>query len=159
MAAEHSAIAQQTVEANQPIIFTETTVPDNAGYIFHREGSGLFRLATVPRRGNCTCCCCRRRYYETLYMAGFHANIALPTDGTVGPIQLALVIDGEIDPVSIMITTPEAVETFKNVGTSVIVPVPSICRCSSLSVRNISTQSILVQNANLIIAPAGFQSV
>lgn len=43
-----------------------------------------------------------------------------------------------------------------NVGADVIVSVPAICRCASVSIRNTSTQAILVQNANLVI---GFQGV
>jgi hypothetical protein len=93
--------------------------------------------------------------YETLYEVGFHANIAIPTGGTVEEIQLAIVIDGEVDPSSIMRITPAAVEEYGNVGAGIIVAVPSLCRCENVSVRNISTQPILVQNANLTIDPAG----
>ena len=84
----------------------------------------------------------------------FHANIAVPTDpaGTVEEIRLAIAIDGEIDPSSIMAFTPAAAGVYGNVGADVLVSVPCICGCSSVSVRNISDQPINVQNANLVVA-------
>ena len=55
--------------------------------------------------------------------------------------------------------TPAAVDTYGDVGTSIIVRVPSICGCESMSVRNISTQDILIQNASLVIDLVGVQRV
>lgn len=144
MAAEYSANAIQTVEPGGSVIFTETPVPCNRGLIFHRDESGLFRLAN---RFITNCCGCRR---GTNYQVGFHANIQIPTGGTAGEISLAVFIDGEEDPSSLMIMTPAAVEEFSNVGAEIIVTVPWICRCSTVSVRNTSTQAIQVQNANIV---------
>ena len=70
---------------------------------------------------------------------------------TVEAISLAVAIDGEVDPSSIMTFTPAAVDEYGNVGAEVIVQVPFLCGCSSVSIRNNSTQSINVQNANLVI--------
>ena len=103
MAAEYSANALQTVPANGPVIFSESPVPCNRGIIFHRDESGLFRLASprvmgVPCR---PCCCCVGNYPEAVYDVAFHANISVPgtpTAGTVEEIQLAIFIDGEEDP-------------------------------------------------------------
>lgn len=92
-----------------------------------------------------------------MYTVEFHGNIAIPEGGTVGEIQLAVAIDGEIDPSSIMKVTPAAVEQYSNVGAAIIVAVPAICRCSSVSIRNTSTQAINVTNANLIIVPNGIK--
>lgn len=153
MAAEYSANAIQTVQSGQSVIFTESPVPCKRGLIFHRDESGSFLLASVVPSGVCPCGC--RHIYETLYEVGFHANIAIPTGGAVEEIQLAIVIDGEVDPSSIMRITPAAVEEYGNVGAGIIVAVPSLCRCENVSVRNVSTQPILVQNANLTIDPAG----
>ena len=47
------------------------------------------------------------------------------------------------------------VEQLGNVGADVIVAVPCICRCSSVSIRNVSTQAIQVQNANIVFDFAG----
>lgn len=158
MAAEYSANALQTVAANQPIIFTESPVPCNRGLIFHRDESGSFLLASNANNYYQGCGCCRK-VYETRYQVTFHANIAVPTGGTVEEIQLAIAIDGEIDPSSIMRFTPAAVEEFGNVGADIIVSVPSLCRCSNVSVRNISTQPIEVQNSNIVFDYAGVTRV
>lgn len=143
MAAEYSANALQTVAPGGSVVFTESPVPCNKGFIFHRDESGLFRL--VSNAVNNNCCRCNANYG-----VAFHANIQVPADGTVEPISLAVVVDGEIDPSSEMIYVPAAVEEFGNVGAEIIVSVPWICRCSSVSIRNTSTQAIEVQNANIV---------
>lgn len=146
MAATYSANQAQTVSANGSVIFTEAPVPCNRGLIYHRDDSGLFRLSNRFFRQN-ICSGWRR---NSNYEVAFHANIAVPTGGTVEEISLAIAVDGEIDPSSIMAFTPAAVEEFGNVGADIIVTVPFICTCTSVSVRNISTQPIIVQNANIV---------
>jgi hypothetical protein len=83
-------------------------------------------------------------------MVSFGGNIAVPTGGTVGPISLAIAIDGEAVPSTTMIVTPAAVEQFFNVKSSVFIDIPRGC-CSQISIVNTSTEAISVQNANLII--------
>jgi hypothetical protein len=83
-------------------------------------------------------------------MVTFGANIAIPTGGTVGPISVAIAVDGEPIQATTMIVTPAAVEQYFNVKSSVFIDVPRGC-CATISVTNTSTESILVQNANLII--------
>lgn len=92
------------------------------------------------------------------YEVAFHANIQIPEGGTIEEISLALAIDGDVDPSSTMIYVPAAVEEFGNVGADIIVSVPWICRCSSVSVRNTSTQDIEVQNANIVFDFSGIRS-
>ncbi len=164
MAAEYSANATQVVQINQPVIFTESPVPCNRGLIFHRDESGIFLLSNnAPNSGNCGCGCGCRRIYETLYQVEFHGNISLPEDpaGTVEPISLAIAINGETDPSSIMtVTVPLVSDTAgDNVGASIIVAIPSICGCQSVSVRNISTQAINVMNANILFNYVGVRRV
>lgn len=164
MAAEYSANALQTVAANAPVIFSESPVPCNRGLIFHRDESGSFLLANNANNGNnCTCGCGCRRIYETRYQVAFHANISVPEDpaGTVEPISLAIAIDGEIDPSSIMTISEPIVSDAAgdSLGKDIIVSVPSLCRCSNVSVRNISTQPINVQNANIVFDYAGVTRV
>ena len=162
MAAEYSANELQTVQPNLPVIFTESPVPCNRGLIFHRDESGVFQLANNSPVNNCNCSCgcggCRR-IYETLYRVSFHANIAIAEGGSVEPIQLTISINGEPDPSSTMISTPAAVGDFQNVGAEIIVAVPSLCGCESISVRNTSTQAIDVQNANLTVDYIGVRRV
>ena len=156
MAAEYSANAIQTVAAGGSVIFTESPVPCNKGLIYHRDESGAFRLASPTAMG-CGCrrkCCCMD-YPTANYQVAFHANIQIPEGGEVEPISLAIAIDGEVDASSIMTITPVAVEELGNVGADVIVAVPCICRCSSVSVRNVSTQPIEVVNANIVFDFAG----
>lgn len=131
------ANALQTVQANQNVYFTDTVICGN-GSISHRDDSGLVTLRGVTNQ-------CRARFMVT-----FGGNIAVPTGGTVGPISLAIAIEGEAVPATTMIVTPAAVEQFFNVKSSVFIDVPRGC-CTSISVQNVSDEAIVVQNANLII--------
>lgn len=131
------ANAVQTVPANQNVYFTDTVICGNPS-ITHRDDSGLVTLRGITNQ-------CRARFMVT-----FGGNIAVPTGGTVGPISLAIAIDGEAVPATTMIVTPAAVEQFFNVKSSVFIDVPRGC-CVTISVQNISDEAILVQNANLII--------
>lgn len=131
------ANALQTVESNQNVLFTDTVVCGNCSMI-HRTGSGL-----VTIKGNTTQCRAR-------YRVSFGGNIAIPTGGTVEAISLAIAIEGEAVPSTTMIVTPAAVEEFFNVFSAVFLDVPRNC-CMTVSVKNISTQAVDVQNANLIV--------
>lgn len=135
--AEFTAVALQTVEPNQSVYFTDTVVYGNNS-IVHRNGSGLVTLRGIT-------CQCRARFKIT-----FGGNVALPADGTVGPIQLTLAINGEPVQSTTMIETPAAVEEFSNVFSAIFIDVPAGC-CSQVSVRNTTEQAIDVQNANLIV--------
>lgn len=131
------ANAVQTVQANQNVYFTDTVICGN-GSISHRDDSGLVTLRGVTNQ-------CRARFMVT-----FGGNIAVPTGGTVGPISLAIAIEGEPVSATTMIVTPAAVEQFFNVKSSVFIDVPRGC-CTRISVVNTSDEAIVVQNANLII--------
>lgn len=160
--AEYSANALQNILPNASAIFTASKVPCNRGLIFHRDESGIFRLASPSRIANGLsswnrCCPCCRRMPEALYQVGFHANVGIPTGGTVEAISVAIAIDGAVDPSSTMISTPVAVEQFDNVGAEIIVGVPAICGCESISVVNTSEQAIDMQNANLVITYLGIR--
>lgn len=148
MGAEYSANGAQTLQPGASVIFTESPVPCNRGLVYHRDGSGIFRLANKFFRQNIMNCWKRNTNYEV----AFHANIAIP-EGQTAPddgIQLSIAIDGEIDPSSTMISDVTEVTTYDNVGADIIVTVPYLCGCSSVSVRNTSSIPILVQNANII---------
>ena len=134
---ELTAVALQTVEANSNVLFTETPVCGNCSML-HREGSGIVTLRGITEQ-------CRARF--KIFFSG---NIGIPTGGTVGPISIAIAIDGEAIASSTMISTPAAVEEFNNVASAVYINVPQGC-CMTISVRNTSDEAIEVQNANLII--------
>lgn len=134
---EITANALQTVAIGSNVLFTETAVKGNCS-IIHREGSGLTTLRGITRQ-------CRARFKVT-----FGANIGIPAGGTVGPISLALAINGEPVATTTMISTPAAVEEFNNVSTTIFLDVPACC-CYQVSVRNTSETDVDVQNANLIV--------
>ena len=127
----------QTVQANQNVYFTDTVVSGNYS-IDHRDNSGLVTLRGVTNQ-------CRARF-----KVSFGGNVAVPTGETVGPISLAIAINGEPVLSSTMIATPSAVENFQNVYGSVYIDVATGC-CVNISVQNISNIPIEVQNANLIV--------
>ena len=132
--AEYSANTVQTVNPGESITFTESPVPCTRGLVRHRDGTGTFLL----------------NGYAPRYLIDFGANIAVPDGETVGPISVALSIDGSTMPASTMIVTPAAVEEYFNVSRATNVQVWRGC-CETISVRNTSSIPILVQNANIII--------
>ena len=82
----------------------------------------------VTIRGNTNQCRAR-------YKISFGANIGIPTGGTVGPIQLAISLDGEAGLVY-HYDSNSAVEEYFNVFFSAIyVDVPKGC-CYTVSVKN-----------------------
>lgn len=151
MAAEFSANAAQVVPVGGSVIFTETPVPCNRGLIYHRDDSGLFRLINRFFRQNLLQCWRR----NSNYLVSFRANIGIPEGGTIPTspegVSLAIAIDGAVDPSSTAISTPTVVETLDNVGAEIVVTVPYMCSCSSISLVNTSTVPITVKNANMTI--------
>ena len=131
------ANAVQTVAANQNVYFTDTVIDGNA-CITHRDNSGLVSLRGLTNQ-------CRARY-----RVFFGANVAIPTGGAVAPIEVAIAVDGEAVLATTMIYTPTAVDAYGNITAAVFVDVPRGC-CSTISVQNIGTADINVENANLIV--------
>lgn len=139
----------QLVQPNQNVLL-ESSIPCNRGYVIHRNGSGILTLRGIV---NCPTACFAR------YQVTFNANIAVPTDGTVGPIAVALAIDGEPIQTSRAIVTPAAVDEYFNVTSTAIITVPRGC-CYTVSVENASfgataadaPTAINVQNANLTVS-------
>ncbi len=146
--AEFIENAVQLVQPNQPVTL-ETSIPCNRGYVYHREGSGILTLRGIVNNPSC----CFARYQVT-----FNGNIAVPTDGTVGAIAVALAIDGESILTSRAIVTPAAVDEYFNVTSTAIITVPRGC-CFNVAVENVSegatpttpAPAINVQNANLVV--------
>ncbi len=145
--AEYLANAVQAVALNAPILFT-ASIPCNRGYIYHEDETGIFTLRGITNN-------CFARYQVT-----FNGNIAVPEDGDLTAIAVALSVQGEERPTSKAIFTPAAVDEYGNVTSTAIITVPRGC-CFSLAVRYVDatvadptvtpTPSINVQNANLVI--------
>lgn len=139
----------QLVSPNQPITLN-TIIGCNKGYVYHRNGSGIVTLRGAVNNP----CGCFARYQVT-----FNGNIAVPEDGTAGPISVAIAIDGEPVLTSRAIVTPAAVDEYFNVTSTAIVNVPRGC-CLNISVENTSEPAdattpatpINVQNANLTVS-------
>lgn len=136
---EITANLLQSVNTNQNVLFTDSAVNTCCGSMTWRNGSGLVNLRGLTNQ-------CR-----ALYRVTFGANIAIPDGGDAAqPISVAIAIDGEPIASTAMISTPNALAQFNNVAGVVFIAVPRGC-CSTVSVENTSSQTISVQNANLVV--------
>lgn len=140
----------QLVQPNQVVIL-QTNIGCPKGYVLHRNNSGIVTLRGIVN--NPTGCFAR-------YQVTFNGNIAVPEDGTVGPISVSLALDGESLLTSRAIVTPAAVDEYFNVTSTAIITVPKGC-CFNVSVENTSESAtpattpapaINMQNANMTVA-------
>jgi hypothetical protein len=144
--AEYSAIALQTINPGESAVFTNAPVPCLRNFVRWRDGTGAFNLSGwVPNRPGC----CPARSAQ--YLVNFGANIAVPEGETVGPISVALALDGVTLTETTMMVPPAAVEEFFNVSRATTVPIWRNC-CQTLTVRNTSNIPILMQQANIIFS-------
>lgn len=134
---EITANALQTVSAGSNVVFTNTAV-NGTQCMLHREGSGLVTLRGITNQS-------RARFRVT-----FGGNVALPAEATVVPISLAIALNGEPVAETTMISTPTAADAYNSVSRVLFLDIPSGC-CSQVSVENISTAAIEIQNASLIV--------
>ena len=136
--AQYTNVFVQQIAANGNAVFSETPVPAK-GCIYHREGSGIVQLSG-PTNGQCF----------ARYLVIFNGNIAVPAGGTAGAISIAIAIEGEAQGDATATVTPAAVSDEFNVSVATFVLVPR-GKPATVSVKNISTQAIELQNASLII--------
>lgn len=106
--------------------------------MLHREGSGLVTLRGITNQQ-------RARFRVT-----FGGNVALPAEATVAPISLAIALNGEPVAETTMISTPSAAGAYNSISRVLFLDIPSGC-CSQVSVENIGTAAIEIQNASLIV--------
>ena len=135
--AQYTNIFVQQIAANGNAVFSETPVA-GSNCIVHREGAGIITLRGITNQ-------CRARY-----LVQFDGNIAIPAGGTVGPISIAIAVEGEALGSATATVTPAAVSDEFSVSRSVYVDVPRGC-CVTVAVKNISTQTIELQNASVIV--------
>ena len=147
MAAEYLANVVQEVALNAPVIFN-ASIPCNRGWVYHEDETGIFILRGITNQ-----------CYAT-YQVTFNGNIAVPEGGTVGPIAVAITVNGEPRLTSRAIFTPAAAADYGNVTSTAIIKVPRGC-CFSVSVDAVPATTdptvtpapiIEVQNANLVIS-------
>ena len=145
--AEYTYNEVQTIQPGAAALLN-TAIGCPRGNVLHRPGSGILTLVGASANP-----CNRFARFRVM----FDANIALPTGATVGEIQAALAIDGEVVPTSIAAATPAAVENYWNVSGFAIVDVPACC-CYTVSVENASESAtpatvpapaILMRNLNV----------
>lgn len=134
---EITANALQTVSVNGNVLFTDTAVKGNCA-IVHREGSGLTTLRGLTNQN------------RARFKVSFGANVALPANATLEPIEVAIAISGEPILSTRMVSTPTAVEEFNNIFSAIFIDVPACC-CYQITVQNIGETDIDVENANLIV--------
>ena len=138
MAAEYSAVALQTVDVDDNVLFNNGCRACRKGFISHRDDSGVFFL-----KGS-------NSGYKAIYRVSFQANISIATGGTVEPISIALTVNGEQLGNSTAIVTPVAIGDFWSVSVETFIDIPCSC-CVTVSVENTSdTTAIDVTNANII---------
>jgi hypothetical protein len=103
------------------------------------DNSGIFRIKGIPG-------CC-----SSIFEVHFNANVAISAGGTVEPISIALVQNGEVLRNAVATVTPAAIGDFWNVSIDTLIELPCGC-CDTISIRNISdTTAIDVINANIIV--------
>ena len=136
--AEYSYPLVQTVEADENVLFLNGNRCCRKGLVLHNDSSGIFRL-----KGSSNTC-------KTVYKVQFNANIAIATGGTIEPISLAIVQNGEVLRNAVATVTPVAVGDFFNVSIATFIEIPCSC-CDTIAIQNVSdTTAIDVINSNLI---------
>lgn len=141
MAAAFTTTATQTVQQNQNVLFTENLTCCKCGNVEHRNGSGIFSLHGSNNRCN-----------PARYKVEFTGNIALADGAAVGPISVAIALQGEPLYGATATVTPAAVGDFFNVSAETIITVPCGC-CASVAVENVTagTTATPVDLANATI--------
>ena len=144
---EYLANQIENVALNGPILFT-ASIPCTKGYVYHEDETGIFIL-----RG------CTNNSFAR-YQVTYNGNIAVPEEGELTPIAVAITVNGEPRLTSRAIFTPQEVDEYGNVTSTAIITVPKGC-CFTVSVRYIDattddptvepTPLIEVQNSNLVI--------
>lgn len=133
------AKTEQTVTANQNVIFNDTRVKSrrcgcSSGWLNHVKGSGLF---TITNRTN----------LPMAVEVEFNGNV---TAAAAGATALVIELNGEAIGGTEMDYTVVTANTYQNVGASTLIPVPAGSSLT-VSIGNISAGAVLVKDANVII--------
>lgn len=133
------AKTEQTVTANQNVIFNDTRVKSrrcgcSSGWLNHVKGSGLF---TITNRIN----------LPMAVEVEFNGNV---TAAAAGATALVIELNGEAIGGTEMDYTVVTANTYQNVGASTLIPVPAGSSLT-VSIGNISAGAVLVKDANVII--------
>lgn len=117
--ARYVTSSNNLVALNNPIPFNNVSIPCNTGSVIPVAPGVLTLKGNTSNRF--------ARYEVTL-----QANVQIPEGGEVTPITLGITLDGVVLPESVAIFTPQAVEEYGHINTSVVITVPCGC-CMSVS--------------------------
>lgn len=146
--AEFNFPAEQTVQPGKSALLNNTTCGCNKGYITHSNGFGGITIKGAVNNPNA----CFARYE-----AKYSANIALAEGATVGEIDLAFALNGEVMQDTVASANPAATGEFWNVSAFKTIDVPRGC-CPMIAVENASPSdgttpepAIVVRNLNVSV--------
>lgn len=132
--AEYGYNDVQTIRPGAAAILTDirpcTRCPQ---LVVHDNQTPNLILRGIVRNSNC----CNPKAQYTVAFAG---NIAVPTGGTVGEIQMAISVNGFVRPLTISAVTPAAVGDFWHVGGDTTIDVPAGC-CTDVAIVNASVSA------------------
>ena len=107
------------VALNNTIPFNDVSIPCNSGNVIPIAAGVLTIKGNTPNRF--------ARYEVTV-----QANIAVPEEGELTSLAIAVSINGAVIPESVAIYTPQANEEYGHINTKAIVTIPCGC-CASVS--------------------------
>lgn len=128
--AEFINSVNQTVAVNGNVLF-DTTVVAPCPVVTHRKGSGIFNIKGGHK-----------------FLVFFSADLAGATADT--ELDLAISINGEPLPYTVMATTPAVAGLFNNVSATAEIETPCNC-CTQISIKNVGTTAVTVADANLVL--------
>ena len=117
--AEYLTSTDQNVALNGTIPFDIVSIPCNKGNVIPLT-TGVLTL-----KGKTSNSFAR-------YDVRVQANVAVPEGGDLTPVAIGITINGVVVPESVAIYTPQAVEEYGHINTSIPVTVPCGC-CISVS--------------------------
>ena len=117
--AEYLTSTDDFVALNGTIPFDIVSIPCNKGNVIPLT-TGVLTL-----KGNTSNSFAR-------YEVNVQANVAVPEGGELTPVAIGITINGVVVPESVAIYTPQAVEEYGHINTSITVTVPCGC-CISVS--------------------------
>lgn len=117
--AEYITSGDFSVALNGTIPFDIVSIPCNKGCVIPLT-TGVLTL-----KGNTS-----NRFAR--YDVRLQANVAVPEEGELTPIAIGITINGVVVPESVAIYTPQAVDEYGHLNTSITITVPCGC-CISVS--------------------------
>lgn len=117
--AKYITSTDQNVALNSPIPFDVVSIPCNKGCVVP------ITVGVLTLKGDTS-----NKFAR--YEVNAQANVAIPENGAVTPIALAITINGIASADSVAIVTPAAAEDLWHVNTSTTITVPCGC-CMSVS--------------------------